>query len=375
MAEEFILVLDDAQRRSTDRVARHRQPWGSRTALWGGASSGLDPMSDTAFMHYGGLLHLGGATFRMGADDGRLIYEISDFLAGKPVPAPAPDPIHPRRSRRRPRRSVAKSRWRRSRHYGPVVVVLLLITVAIVLQRGALPSIKSSGSSGAGTDRASTAPAGPGYAFLRLNPNGSPVRWNPCQAVHYRTNLSEAPTNAAGDLAGAIDRISEATGLRFINDGTTRVIPSTTYGVDSHLNAKPAVIAWATAAQTDGLGTTGVTSGLLTTHELGRGAAKVLIDSVTRHGVAVSGSVVIDADASRFLRPGFGTDSLGVVLMHELGHLVGLGHIEDPNDIMNPTITPTVIGTWSSGDLAGLARLGASSGCLTVPKTRLVGIY
>ena len=307
-------------------------------------------------------------------DEGRLIHEIRDFLAGKPVAPPAPDPIHSRRARRR-RRQLAGRRWKLWRRYARVAAVVGLIGVAMALQRQALGPARSSASPGPGSDHASTAPAGPGYSFLRVNPTGAPVRWNPCQAVHYRTNLSRAPANAASDLEQAIARLSRATGLRFVDDGSTTVIPATTYGLDSHLHAKPAIIAWATGAQTDGLGRTGDTLGWLTAHELGRGGEKVLIDPVSHQGVAVSGSVVIDADASRALRPGFGPTSLGVVLMHELAHMVGLGHVNDPNDIMNPSVSPATIGSWSPGDLAGLTRLGASSGCLTVPKSRTVAIY
>jgi len=101
--------------------------------------------------------------------------------------------------------------------------------------------------------------------------------------------------------------------------------------------------------------------------ELGRAGPGALVDPITGHGVYVTGAVLIDAAAAN-LSPGFGPGGLGAVLMHELGHLVGLGHTQDPTQIMNPQLLQTKDGTYGAGDLAGLARLGAASGCLKVPK-------
>ena len=46
------------------------------------------------------------------------------------------------------------------------------------------------------------------------------------------------------------------------------------------------------------------------------------------------------------------------VVTHEFAHLVGLGHVDDPHELMNPTaaLTQTYL---AHGDLAGLARVGA----------------
>ena len=44
-------------------------------------------------------------------------------------------------------------------------------------------------------------------------------------------------------------------------------------------------------------------------------------------------------------------------ILHELGHLVGLDHVDDETQIMNPYVVPGV-DPFADGDLAGLAALG-----------------
>lgn len=294
------------------------------------------------------------------SESNQLIREIEAYLAGGPAPRyrpPAP-PRPPRRRRSfRPPFRPPRVRDLRRRPWVPGAVVMVVLAAALTYLHPA-----------AGADHASGAPAGPGYSFLRVNRGGTPTRWNPCQPIHFEENLSEAPASAGIDLAAAIDRVETATGLRFVDDGPTTVIPKTSYGTDPARRPKPVIIAWARSGQTDKLGASRPLpgSGIITT-EIGRGGPVTMIQALTGHGVNVSGSVVIDADASAAMPPGFGPGSVGIVLMHELGHLVGLGHVDDPAEIMNPSVVPTKDGNWGPGDLAGLARLGRRSGCLAVP--------
>jgi hypothetical protein len=53
-----------------------------------------------------------------------------------------------------------------------------------------------------------------------------------------------------------------------------------------------------------------------------------------------------------------------VLLMHELGHAVGLGHAHDERDVMFPVITTASRAQWGPGDLAGLALVGKGAGCI-----------
>jgi predicted Zn-dependent protease len=50
------------------------------------------------------------------------------------------------------------------------------------------------------------------------------------------------------------------------------------------------------------------------------------------------------------------------IYLHELAHALGLGHVNDRSQLMNPTVS---VYRFGRGDLAGLARLGGYMGCLS----------
>jgi hypothetical protein len=82
----------------------------------------------------------------------------------------------------------------------------------------------------------------------------------------------------------------------------------------------------------------------------------------------VSGQVVLDA--GNRLAAGFGPGTTdGEVLLHELAHAVGLGHVLDPTQVMYPQTTHSE-SQFGAGDRAGLAALGAAAGCHPAPPAR-----
>ena len=64
--------------------------------------------------------------------------------------------------------------------------------------------------------------------------------------------------------------------------------------------------------------------------------------------------------------PGFGSPGAqGPVVLHELAHVLGLGHFKAEGELMEPS--GGGVTDFGPGDLEGLRKLGATEGCLTTP--------
>jgi hypothetical protein len=59
----------------------------------------------------------------------------------------------------------------------------------------------------------------------------------------------------------------------------------------------------------------------------------------------------------------------GRILLHELAHVVGLGHSRDPGSLMYPDAAQQTVrpADFQRNDFAGLRYLGREAGCLTTP--------
>jgi hypothetical protein len=200
-----------------------------------------------------------------------------------------------------------------------------------------------------------------GWGPIYVDDEGRPARWDPCTPIPYVVQAGWLPDTGRQDLAEALARLSAASGLRFVDEGDTDEVPSLArsafqperYGQ----RWAPLLIGWVPPATTDlGLGA-------------GAQGMSVAVAVPGRTGPhLVSGQVVLDADNR--LIGGFGPGTTeGEVLLHELAHAVGLGHVLDATQVMYPRTTNSE-SEFGAGDRAGLAAVGAAAGCYPAPQAR-----
>lgn len=190
------------------------------------------------------------------------------------------------------------------------------------------------------------------YQFMNL-PNGEQqfIAYDPCRPVHYAVRADRMPADGQRMITEAVANISAATGLQFVYDGLSEEEPSERRPLvqDERYGDRwaPILIAWATPQENPDL--QGETIGL-------GGSSFVSIGSSP--AVYVSGSMMLDApQISTLLKFPNGYEQARAIVQHELGHIVGLDHVEDRTQLMYAESNLEVT-SFGAGDLAGLAQLG-----------------
>ena len=176
--------------------------------------------------------------------------------------------------------------------------------------------------------------------FLRSDPDGNPARWNPCARLKWK--LVGAGISGVGRdaVSSAVKSMMLATGLVFTYEEG---------GLASDLRA-----------QLDDTLVIGLAPKNVNTRVAGTTRVKYDV-SLPRVIRIASATITLNPDIFRHRSHSF--NFVMPVLLHELGHSVGLSHVADPADIMYPKIVNRV--QYQQSDIVKLARVGASNGCVS----------
>lgn len=184
----------------------------------------------------------------------------------------------------------------------------------------------------------------------------APVAYDPCRPIHYVIRPQGEPEGGHQIVTDAVLRVSQATGLRFVYDGATSEAPSrqrSSYQPERYGDRwAPVLISWATPDENPDFAADVTGEG---------GSSSVGLPNRPR--AYVTGAVALDAgQLTSILQRPHGNQVVRGIVLHELGHLVGLDHVTAASQLMYPQAQPGVT-DFGAGDLTGLAALGTGT-CL-----------
>jgi hypothetical protein len=180
------------------------------------------------------------------------------------------------------------------------------------------------------------------FTFQAVTKSGAPGRWDPCVPITWRLYKPGAPKGVVAQLKKSFNKVSAITGLVFEYRG---------YAPRSAVRG----------------GTAGITIGFMPRSSML--AVEGVPDASGSAAVSgfemADGRIVYTSATVTLLRSRFSPRAKVSVweplILHELGHVIGLDHVDDPAQVMYPY--EQKFRSYQYGDEAGLKLLGRAAGC------------
>jgi hypothetical protein len=201
------------------------------------------------------------------------------------------------------------------------------------------------------------------HSFLTVGPLNQPMRFDPCRPVFWTVNPDNEPQGGRELLVEAFNTISNYTGLSFQYVGETTEVWSPMRDIRNEVHEgvgdwKPVSVWWLEDPQLKAAYTLLDSSANLENIAGFAGPEVMPYGSQDNRFVSVTGGIVMNATVSRDLISAGMISEVTWILWHEIGHLVGLDHVQESGQLMhseNGGYQPEP----SPGDIQGLAMAGA----------------
>jgi hypothetical protein len=200
------------------------------------------------------------------------------------------------------------------------------------------------------------------HEFIRESISGRTYFFDPCRPIHWVVNPANEPPGGRELLRNAFQTIQEHTGLFFVEAGETeesfvadRYPRNRNYpNIDSRWN--PVIVWWLEQSEfNDASGSDQQYAGFA-------GGHPIYANDLGQKLVSVTGAITMEATWSNYIVNAGYPQELEWVLVHEIAHVVGLDHVDDPGHLMYSD-NNGARSELGPGDIQGLAIAG-SEPCL-----------